>query len=147
MNQNKNNKKGGKLGIGVVFFVIMALSALTENWDNIRWQLWRMGLDTEALLPLVFAVVAILVACVFLKAKGTSARPRSKGFSMDAVDTAGNHSHDRNTVSKAAIRSCDGLEHWKDQLDGFIKAGLIDRAEYNVLLERYKKDLESNKRR
>ena len=48
------------------------------------------------------------------------------------------HSHDRLT---GHIAPESRKEHWKSQLDGFLKAGLIDRAEYTALWEKYKDQL------
>lgn len=44
------------------------------------------------------------------------------------------HSHDRLDPN---IKMENGLDHYKIQLDGFLKAGIIDRKEYDVLLKKY----------
>ena len=48
----------------------------------------------------------------------------------------------RNTGKTEAAISCEhsrGMEKYLEQINGFLASGLIDRAEYNVLRERYKK--------
>ena len=47
------------------------------------------------------------------------------------------HTHDR--IDKVAYDRNESLnDHYIKQLDGFLKAGIIDRAEYNQLIRRYK---------
>jgi len=48
------------------------------------------------------------------------------------------HSHDR---LDPTVHMESGLEHYKIQLDGFLKSGIIDRAEYNVLMKKYSERL------
>lgn len=49
------------------------------------------------------------------------------------------HSHDRLQSSNTAqLCDDDTYTHWKKQLDDFLEAGIIERAEYTALLSRYK---------
>lgn len=47
------------------------------------------------------------------------------------------HTHDR-TDAVAFDRNESQADHYIKQLDGFLKAGIIDRAEYSQLIRRYK---------
>ncbi len=59
------------------------------------------------------------------------------GEAPEPDEKVGEHSHDR--LDDIPDDDHDAEEHWKQQLDGFLKAGLIDRAEYKVLYEQRKK--------
>ena len=48
------------------------------------------------------------------------------------------HTHDR-TDTVAFDRNESMNDHYIKQLDGFLKAGIIDRSEYNQLIRRYRK--------
>ena len=51
------------------------------------------------------------------------------------------HSHDRLQSSNTAqLCDDDTYTHWKKQLDDFLEAGIIERAEYTALLSRYKSE-------
>ena len=80
----------------------------------------------------ILAVVLLLVTLA--RAKKVREAKRFDGIRSFGGGTAKAHSHDQVTGYKLGAES--GEEHWKKQLDGFLAAGIIDRSEYRVLLER-----------
>ena len=48
------------------------------------------------------------------------------------------HTHDRIDRISYNVNETEA-EHYKKQLDGFLKAGIIERDEYNILIKRYGK--------
>ena len=77
------------------------------------------------------SIVAVSLAAN-KRLKSAEQRPASPR----APTGAQQHSHDRIQGYTAADEN--EFLHWKKQLDGFLAAGLIDRKEYNALLERRK---------
>ena len=55
------------------------------------------------------------------------------------------HTHDRLDYD-CYTNDSGSIEHYKRQLSSFLSAGIIDRSEYKVLLERYSKSLSGNRR-
>lgn len=53
------------------------------------------------------------------------------GFSNQPMPT-------QNNSYNGSYSQAYDMTRWKEQLDGFLKSGLIDRAEYQVLLDRRK---------
>jgi len=129
---NQENKKKSKFPVGLIVLICMVISGLAEG-------------DSDAVIGIV--AIGIVVAAIRFLIKLAKKPGKDGRVTRSAVDSQGYHSHDRLEVSSARVRRCEGIDHWKEQLDGFMKAGLIDRAEYNVLLERYVKELEQNKQR
>ena len=46
------------------------------------------------------------------------------------------HTHDRTDTISYHVNETEA-EHYKKQLDGFLKAGIIEKEEYNLLMKRY----------
>lgn len=100
----------------------------------------------ENLFPILWIII---IAVIFGKSnqKGKQKKSTGKQKKSTAAPSApvarsvktGEHSHDR--LSAVNVSRETGMEHWKHQLDDFLKAGIIDRAEYNVLLERYRQNV------
>lgn len=59
------------------------------------------------------------------------------GEAPEPSKNVGVHSHDR--LDNIPDAGHDESKHWKEQLDGFLKAGIIDKAEYKALYEQRKK--------
>lgn len=82
--------------------------------------------DLAGIAITVYVIICVLAGIV---KKSRESRP-GRGNTV--------HSHDRLDPN---IRMENGLEHYKIQLDGFLKAGIIDRNEYYTLLKKYSKQL------
>ncbi len=143
MNNNKKQKKKNPLALIVV--IVMLISSLVGNenlerfWQRLVWSFRTGRLPSGRILAIAAAAVVILVA-IILAARAPKrvdrdfggARVRG-GASASGGGTASVHSHDRLQGYRGDE---SGYDHWKKQLDGFLAAGIIDRAEYRVLLER-----------
>ncbi len=92
------------------------------------------------ILAVIAAAVVVLLGIAAVVRVAKSAAERSAAVTPAARRTTASaqHSHDR--LAGYTEGSCGDLEHWKKQLDGFLEAGIIDRAEYRVLLERRRSD-------
>ena len=119
----KNKKASGGVSTAVIIVVILMAIGAAENW---------MGLA-------VVAVIAVIVACsasVRKKKKsedGTLRRMREHEVSTPAFSA-------RNDAGSAVRCVCaKGKQRYLDQAAMFYKNGLIDRAEYNLMCERYNK--------
>ena len=160
---NDNTKKKKKSGGGwwwLVFVAIALISQAGENvdlrraWLRFRVALLRSGLDGEKLLPVLAGVVGLVIVLAILRAalkrreEVTDRRPAS------ARTSAAVQRRDPRTRSFTSPEPycvvCDhsGEDHFQHdrnqrikQLDEWLKNGLIDRAEYKVLLNRFKNDL------
>ena len=118
---NKNTRKkktSNPLGVAVIIAAAF-IGMVSENAD--RPELLIVVLGGLALLA------GLIVAVVYLAKK--------KGAEKKEINNPFTHSHDR--LSRQAAANCSVDEHWKAQLDGFLKAGIIDRKEYAVLMERH----------
>ena len=141
-NKNKQQKPKKK-GSGLWAFVILALIAFfnTADFDELSYRISRF-FRTGRLSPdsAVFVIAAAVILAVVLllvtlaRAKKVREAKRFDGIRSFGGGTAKAHSHDQVTGYKLGAES--GEEHWKKQLDGFLAAGIIDRSEYRVLLER-----------
>lgn len=136
--QKPKNKKSGVVA-AIVLIVIWTLSSV--DWDHALWRLRRLlrrGEMSEAgaaVLIVVVAVLAIfLLVLTLTRLHKVRAAKRFDGIRSFGGGTARAHSHDQITGYRVGAE--DAQEHWKKQLDGFLEAGIIDRAEYRVLLER-----------
>ena len=110
-----SNKKS-KSPAGIVILVVVALSFLTELIEN-------TGDDTAAGVILALAGVAVAVAVVIMVGKN-----RKK----DAQTVV--HNHDR--IGSPTVRETE-KEHYRKQLDGFLKAGIIEKSEYRILMQKH----------
>jgi len=120
---NEKNKKKNGIGL-IIFFIFIVLKYIMNMLDG-------------GAIGVVFAVVAVIVLAAVIVGVLKKTRSAESG----TIVTAKQHSHDQLTVSREELASCEGLNHYKIQLDGFLKAGIIDRAEYNVLMRKYREQL------
>lgn len=147
--KDKKSSGGGAAGL-VIFLIIMVFSALAE--DN--------GGSAAAVLSVIVILIVVIALCVAAakKKKARAEKPAgSYAAARPAAQTApvpvrpaakaGNvsgHSHDR-INGDFAVRGCSREEHMEIQLKNFLDAGIVDRREYAMLRERFRKELnESN---
>ena len=119
---DKKDKNNGKTKLGgiVLTLIVMLATVLNDKIDGKR--------VNGAGIVLLFAVAAVLI---LILVKALRQKKKTGSGKKAAV-----HSHDRLHPEKAVPCATPG-DHWKNQLDGFLAAGIIDRAEYRVLLRRW----------
>jgi hypothetical protein len=93
----------------------------------------RLSLDGGVIAAAAAIILAIVLGVTLSRVKKVRAAKRFDGIRARGGGTAASHSHDRLQGYRGDE---DKTEHWKKQLDGFLAAGIIDRSEYRVLLER-----------
>lgn len=139
--QPKKKKSGGAWGL--IFLLVIWLIGRIDTGDlrrffsRLQWmiQTGRFPIENEMLLAIGAAIlVLVLVIVTVSRAKKAGAEKRFEGVRAAKGGTAQAHSHDR--LAGYTVGAESGQEHWKKQLDGFLAAGIIDRSEYRVLLER-----------
>ena len=145
--QTKKKRKGGSwwLLFLVVVWAINGLdgAGIARFFQRLQWKLSHGSIDTKALTAAVAVVAALVVLVVIVSAVAKSAKDkrfdgiRTKRGGASSVSPMSaqsvQHSHDRLSGYHGEE---SGFDHWKKQLDGFLEAGIIDRAEYTALLER-----------
>lgn len=143
-NQQKKKNKGSGLWVVIFLAVIWAINNLdSENvrrfFSRLQWRIrtgnLRLdGAEIGAITAVAAGIILIITLCLTLsRIKKVSAAKRFDGIKARRGGTAEAHSHDRLQGYRGDE---SGMEHWKKQLDGFLEAGIIDRAEYRTLLER-----------
>jgi len=137
--QQKQKKKGSGLWVAVFFIVIWALNNL--DFDSLAYRISRLfrggGLsldDMRIVIGIVAVLAVVLLILTITRLAKVRAQKRFDGIRSFRGGTAQAHSHDR--VTGYPVGTENEQEHWKKQLDGFLAAGIIDRSEYRVLLER-----------
>ncbi|MBR2582530.1 MAG: hypothetical protein IKD61_03985 [Oscillospiraceae bacterium] len=142
-NQNRQKPKK-KNGSGLWGLVILALiwlfnrinaGDLSRFFMRLRWAL-RTGdfrMDGAPVIAIAAIVLIIVLAVTLTRIKKVRAEKRFDGVRARGGGTAAAHSHDR---LQGYAGNESSTEHWKKQLDGFLAAGIIDRSEYRVLMER-----------
>ncbi len=138
MNKNKNNKKKTSLA-GIILIVVIFLRFIMNNGYSYEAVTALLG------FALVLVPIAIPIVLLILAKKKKAEQPGSspyRGYSASKKQTSGNHSHDRLSQNNLAAEHRDGIEHYKRQLDDFLAAGIIDRDEYKLMLNKYRKNLQ-----
>ena len=145
--QQKKKKSGGAWGL-LVLLVIWAVNNLDgEKVRRFFRQLqgaFRTGsINGRAAVAAIAVVVGLFLVIAVGSAVVKSAKDkrfdgikkhRGSAASVSPMSAQGvQHSHDRLSGYRGEE---SGYDHWKKQLDGFLEAGIIDRSEYKVLLER-----------
>ena len=158
---NRRKKSGGWWWL--IFVVIALLAQAGENvdlrraWLRFRVNMLRSGIDVQRIAPIVIGVVVLVIVVSIVSA--AAKRRAEAGSGAVRSSTAGRTSaavqrRDPRTGSftqpDAYCVVCDhsGEDHFQHdrsqrikQLDEWLRNGLIDRSEYKVLLDRYKRDL------
>ena len=137
--EQKKSKGSGLWGL-VILLLIWGFNRLNAGdlqrfFSRLRW-MFRTGnvrLDSTAVGVIAVIVLVIVLAVTISRVKKVSAAKRFDGIRARGGGTAAQHSHDRLQGYRGEE---SGMEHWKKQLDGFLEAGIIDRSEYRVLMER-----------
>lgn len=149
--RERQQKKNGKSGLGglVVVLLVMLISAGSD-----------MDLGGDEALGVIAGIVilaAVIAGVIWLSKKGAVTRKERQAEerrSAGRVSAAAIHRPDPREKSftkpetYCAIHDHSGEDHFaRDrarriaQLDDWLKNGLIDRAEYQVLKERFENDL------
>ncbi len=109
------------------------------------------ALDPETLLP-AFTTVIIVTAIMLVvlaaakkrdggntEKKHTQGYPEPKSKGNRAASSLFRHKDEQEAEEAVHCAHLRGKEKYIEQLDGYLRAGLIDTAEYKVLKERYSK--------
>ena len=159
MNTKKKNN-GAPKGLGIIIALIVLLAAVPK--DSIR-RFWLLltrnpqfaGNHPEELA--IFAGFFVLVVLVIIgtfvvlfrvlakkpaereKPNPSARQDQAKAGTLQTI--AAHIRQDRKSIGEEAIHCAHltGREKYLEQINSFLKNGLIDRAEYNVLRERYSK--------
>lgn len=136
MNQKKPKKKNSS---GLLWLVILLLIWIFNRVDftmlSYRLQrMLRLGNFSLARIALLAILAVVVLAALGLIVGKKAAGTRGDGVTPMRRASSTEHSHDRLTGPTDSVG--DEAEHWRRQLDSFLEAGLIDRAEYRALLER-----------
>ncbi len=140
-NRQKPRKKKGSGAWGLVILAIIWIINRVNVDDVARLfarlrRGFRTGdfrLDGTAVGAIAAIVLVIVLAVTISRVKKVLAAKRFDGIRAKGGGSSAAHSHDRLQGYRGDE---DQTEHWKKQLDGFLEAGIIDRSEYRVLLER-----------
>ncbi len=146
-NKNQNQQRKKQKGSGLWGLIILALiwafnrlnaEDISRFFSRLRWAFRTGNLDAAgpAVAMIAVIVLVILLAVTLSRVKKIRAAKRFDGIKARGGGTAAAHSHDR---LQGYTGNESGLEHWKKQFEGFLEAGIIDRSEYRVLLERRRK--------
>lgn len=109
-----NTKKSGSKKSSALVWIIIAIAVLAE--------LASEGDEEAAVIAAVILTIFILIF-IISKVKKSSAVKRE-------------HTHD--SLDKANFNASESVsEHYLLQLNSFLKAGIIDRKEYNEIIRRY----------
>lgn len=111
----KKKKKGG-IGAAVLVVLLVAANLISEDTD---------ALPAVLAIAFLFIIIAVVIGVVRTRVARAKAGRGSQKI----------HSHDRLHPNTAAPCT-DPDEHWKKQLDGFLEAGIIEKDEYRVLMNR-----------
>ena len=139
-NRGKKKSSGGAWGL-IILAVIWGINRidsekLSRLFRRLRWS-FRTGkfdMNDKAVVGTVAAVVVLVVLIAALSSAVKKMKEkRFEGVKARRGGTAAAHSHDR--IQGYAGNESAG-EHWKKQLAGFLAAGISDRSEYRVRLER-----------
>ena len=145
--QKKDQKKSNKSGWGALVIAIVVFNALSGALD---------GADAEDIVLIavigILVVSAIIAGVVYaMKKKAGSGSPVAERSGRVSAAVQRRDPRSRSfTQPEAYCVVCDhtGEDHFQRdkarriaQLDDWLKNGLIDRAEYQVLKHRYENDL------
>jgi hypothetical protein len=116
----QNNRKSS--GSGVFLWLFILLIGFLANNEDILPLIRRYR---AVVFPALVTLVLILLIVWFSSRVAAGRKAAGKEHTHDRIDTI---SYDVNETE---------AEHYKKQLDGFLKAGIIEKEEYRLLLQRY----------
>lgn len=140
MNDRKNEKKKKNSKGGIIAAVILMLIGLFED-----------GAEVAGISIAILIVIAGIIGVVYLvnKNKGKTAK-KPAAFTSAPAYTGKAPSFSRETVHKPAAEKPAAFiqraaipvqpsrgDRYVEQLNGFLKNGLIEKEEYNILLRRW----------
>ena len=143
MNNRKQANKGSSVIMSVIIAVVLLLN-IARNFD-------------EDKLPVFFFVVAALIVFVLITSIVSRAKAGKSGTKKQtsvelnrpfpqptAVKTKRpspvfRHRDEQEAEEAVRCAHARGKEKYFEQIEGFYKNGLIDRAEYKALREKYEK--------
>ncbi len=132
MNNNRKNSNKKSSVLPIVILVIL-FSALRNTADR----------EMQVILTGIFAAVLLLALIPVLTGKKkTKAGREEKAAPVRAAEDRRQPARggkEREREEAVRCHHSRGKEKYIEQLDSYLKAGLIDRAEYRVLRERYEK--------
>lgn len=117
----KKQKKRPGLSI-LLWLLVVAVSALANSRRTQVFFRYTLPRYLPRYLPILIGILcAVFLLWLVVKIKGSK-----KEHTHDRIDTV---SYDVNETE---------FEHYKKQLDGFLKAGIIEKEEYRLLLRRFR---------
>lgn len=139
-------KKGSAVSLIIAVGVILLSLADLGNLD-----LSSLGSDSDfrralpVILTVVFvvAVTALSVFAAKTALKRAKSSPGSFRRPFDMMKAEHSHEDLEGTIRRST--ACEGIDHWREQLDNFKKNGLIGQDEYNKLLEVWDKNQTVNR--
>ena len=122
-----NRKKSDPKGAVIVFVIAIAAAMFGAVEDG------------NYIVPAVVLGIAVVVACVSAASKKKKTEDKTlKRMSEHEVKTPA-FSAQSDTAEALRCTCAHGKQRYLDQAAMFYKNGLIDRAEYNAMCERYNK--------
>ncbi len=127
-NTGKKNRKKNPMGliVWVIIILYFGVQAMARSYglsfeQTLHMLLWRYR---PYIVPAAAALVIFVVVFILVKAVSRIKKEEPQ------------HTHDR-TDRISYDRNETEYEHYKKQLDGFLKAGIIEKDEYRLLLNRF----------
>ena len=136
--ENKNNKQPtGKGVMALTWILIAVITAVIAAYDG----------DTNVLsVAIVIVTVALVILIDRAKRAGKTAKTANaakptvelhRPFPQPKAKQSARHSDEAEEAVTCA--HVTGKQKYIQQLDSYLKAGLIDKAEYRLMKERYEK--------
>ena len=135
MNSKNSKKPMDKKSMTIMWVIIAAIMVFAAASDG------------EALIPALGTM--ILVTVIILVSGAANRKNAGKTASKGAVSAAKpgerptprvfQHPDDPEVEEAVRCQHATGKEKYIQQLDSYLKAGLIDKAEYKLMKERYQK--------
>lgn len=134
MNQN-NKKKGSRFAAipGLIFLVIMLVMSNVDEPE--------IALASIAVVVVIAVIVSTISAAKKSAAGKTAPQTRpvqTRMTSFEKTPAASRRSAHRGEAEEAVhCAHSRGKEKYLEQLDGFLANGIIDKAEYKLMRDRY----------
>ena len=143
MNNQNNKKPANKSSLLIVWVVIAAVMAFSAADGG-------EGVFAAVAVILLVAVIVLVTGAVKKAGQKTDQKPGQNKTAdtrlrpNHAEHPAGKpafltHRDEKFTEEAVTCRHATGKETYIQQLDSYLKAGLIDKAEYKLMKERYQK--------